>query len=262
MSDLLANRVALVTGGARGIGLAVARGMLREGARVVLADVDAATVEATGAELDREAPGRVLAVAADVTDEASTEGLADAAERAFGTVDVAVANAGILLLRHAVDTDVTAWRKVIDVNLTGAFITAKVFAKRMLAAGVPGRIIFTSSLFGVRGGVENSAYSATKWALLGITECMAAELGGAGITVNSVCPGQVDTEMMRQLAADRSALRGTTPEEEIGRLTAKVPMGRLADPAEIADVYVFLASHLARYVNGRSIVVDGGWLVG
>ncbi|MFM7718830.1 MAG: SDR family NAD(P)-dependent oxidoreductase [Actinomycetota bacterium] len=262
MSDLLANRIALVTGGARGIGLAVARGMLREGARVVLADVDAATVEATGVELEREAPGRVLAVTADVTDEASTEALADAAERAFGTVDVAVANAGILLLRHAVDTDVAAWRKVIDVNLTGAFITAKVFAKRMLAAGVPGRIIFTSSLFGVRGGVENSAYSATKWALLGITECMAAELGGSGITVNSVCPGQVDTEMMRQLAADRSALRGTTPEEEIGRLTAKVPMGRLADPAEIADVYVFLASHLARYVNGRSIVVDGGWLVG
>ena len=262
MPDLLANRTAVITGGARGIGLAVARAMLREGARVAIADVDAAGVAATAADLEREAPGRVHGIAADVTDEASTEALADAVEARFGTADVAVANAGILLLRHAVETEVAAWRKVIDVNLTGAFITAKVFARRMLRAGVPGRIIFTSSLFGVRGGVENSAYSATKWALLGITECMAAELGGAGITVNSVCPGQVDTEMMRQLAADRSALRGTTPEEEIGRLTAKIPMGRLADPAEIADTYVFLASDLARYVNGRSLVVDGGWLVG
>lgn len=262
MHDLLANRTAVITGGARGIGLAVAEAMIREGARVIVADVDAAAGAASASALESIAPDRAFAIAADVTDEASIEALADAAEERFGIVDIIVANAGIVHLRQALDTEIDDWRRVLDINLTGAFITAKVFAKRLVAAGAPGRIIFSSSMFGVRGGAENSAYSATKWGLIGLTECMAAELGPSGITVNAVCPGQVDTEMMRRFAEDRAELRGTSPAAETARLTERIPLGRFADPAEIADVYLFLASDLARYVNGRSIVADGGWLVG
>jgi NAD(P)-dependent dehydrogenase (short-subunit alcohol dehydrogenase family) len=259
---LLDGRTAVVTGGARGIGLAVGQALSREGANVVLADVDGPAAAASAAELDGVGPGRVVGIQADVTDESSTEALADAAAERFDAVDIAVANAGILLLQHAVETDIAAFRRVIDVNLTGAFITGKVFAKRMIATRTNGRIIFTSSLFGVRGGRENSAYSASKFGLVGITECMAAELGEHGITVNAVCPGQVDTDMMHQLARDRAALKGSTPEAEIERLTSRIAAGRLADPSEIADVYVFLASDLGRYVTAQALVADGGWLVG
>jgi NAD(P)-dependent dehydrogenase (short-subunit alcohol dehydrogenase family) len=259
---LLDTKTAVVTGGARGIGLAVGKALLREGANVVLADVDVAAASTAAADLEHSAPGRVAGLAVDVTDEASTEALLDTIQQRFGTVDIAVANAGILLLQHAVDIDVSAFRRLIDVNLTGAFITAKVFARQMVAAGGPGRIIFTSSLFGVRGGNENTAYSASKFAMVGMTQCMAAELGAYGITVNSVCPGQVETEMMHQLARDRAALKGSTPEAEIERLTSRIAAGRLADPAEIADVYVFLASDLGRYVTAQALVADGGWLVG
>jgi NAD(P)-dependent dehydrogenase (short-subunit alcohol dehydrogenase family) len=259
---LLDGRTAVVTGGARGIGLAVGKALLREGANVALADVDVVAASAAAEDLERSAFGRVAGLAVDVTDEASTEVLADAIQQRFGSVDIAVANAGILLLQHAVDTDVAAFRRLIDVNLTGAFITAKVFAKQMVAAKGTGRIIFTSSLFGVRGGIENTAYSASKFAMVGMTQCMAAELGPHGITVNSVCPGQVETEMMHRLAHDRAALKGSTPEVEIERLTARIAAGRLADPAEIADVYVFLASDLGRYVTAQALVADGGWLVG
>lgn len=259
---LLDAKTAVVTGGARGIGLAVGKALLREGANVVLADVDVTAAAAAAEGLGHSAPGRVAALAVDVTDEAATETLANAAQQRFGTVDIAVANAGILLLQHAVDTDVAAFRRLIDVNLTGAFITAKIFARQMVASKRPGRIIFTSSLFGVRGGIENTAYSASKFAMVGMTQCMAAELGAHDITVNSVCPGQVETEMMHQLARDRAALKGSTPEAEIDRLTSRIAVGRLADPTEIADVYVFLASDLGRYVTGQALVADGGWLVG
>lgn len=259
---LLDDKTAVVTGGARGIGLAVGKALFREGAHVVLADIDHESATRAAEDLDPAAPGRVIGLGVDVTDESSTEALADAVAARFGAADIAVANAGILLLQHAIDTDVAAFRRLIDVNLTGAFITAKVFAKRMVASGAPGRIIFTSSLFGVRGGAENTAYSASKFGMIGMTECMAAELGPHGITVNAVCPGQVETEMMHQLARDRAALKGSTPEAEIERLTTRIAAGRLADPAEIADVYVFLASDLGRYVTARSLVADGGWLVG
>jgi NAD(P)-dependent dehydrogenase (short-subunit alcohol dehydrogenase family) len=259
---LLEGKTAVITGGARGIGLAIGTAFAGEGANIVLADIDGDGARSSAEALAATNQGRVLGVEADVTDETSTERLADEAADRFGGVDIAVANAGVLLLQHAIDTDVAAFRRLIDVNLTGAFITAKVFAKRMVARSAGGRIIFTSSLFGVRGGAENTAYSASKFAIIGMTECMAAELGRDGITVNAVCPGQVDTDMMRQLANDRAAMKGTTPDVELGLLTSRIAAGRLGDPAEIADAYVFLASDLGRYVTGRELVVDGGWLVG
>ena len=252
---LLDGRSAFVTGGARGIGLAVARALRDQGARVTVADI---AVDALGAA---EAEG-LRAVLLDVTDQDATERAAEATEAAQGGIDIVVPNAGILVLRHATDLALADWRRVLDVNLTGAFITASVFARRMIAQGRGGRIILTSSLFGLRGGVENAAYSASKFGVLGLMQCLAAELAPHGILANAVCPGQVDTPMLDELFATRAALQQTSAASLRAGFAARIPLRRLGTQEEIADTFVYLASDLSRYVTGQSIVVDGGWQVG
>ncbi|MGC4026305.1 MAG: SDR family NAD(P)-dependent oxidoreductase [Mesorhizobium sp.] len=258
---LLEGRTAFITGGAQGIGLAVAEAFLRQGARVVVADIDTRSLEAARARLETLAPRRAELVTHDVTDLDATEALAD---RLFsdGGVDIVVPNAGILVLKHGIDTNLATWRRVLDVNLTGAFITATSFARRMVVASKPGRIIFTASLFGVRGGRENSAYSASKFGMIGLMQSLAAELAERGILVNCVCPGQIDTQMIQLLFNERAALQGISPEALKSALEARIPVGRLGPLEELAGTYVYLASDLARYVVGQSLVVDGGWQVG
>jgi len=255
---LLQGKVAFVTGGAQGIGLAVARAFIAQGARVMLADIAADTLAQTKAELGEAAAAHVL----DVTDEAATEAAADATLDAFGRIDIAVPNAGILLLAHGVDTPLDGFRRVVDVNLTGAFITAKVFAQRLIDQGEGGRIVLTSSLFGLRGGRENTAYSAAKFGVVGVMQCLAAELAEHDILVNCVCPGQMDTDMIRQLFRDRAEITGTTEAEVRGKLESRIPVGHLGPLDELAGTYVYLASDLSRYVTGQSITVDGGWQIG
>lgn len=258
MAKLLDGKVAFITGGAQGIGLAVARAMAAEGARVCVADVQAARTEAAAAALGDAALGLAL----DVTDEAATERAADAVASRFGRIDIAVPNAGILLLKHGVDMTTDEFRRVIDVNLTGAYITTRVVARRMMADDKGGRIIMTSSLFGLRGGRENVAYSASKFGMIGMMQSFAAELAPHGVLVNCVCPGQMDTDMIRQLFRDRAALRGVSAAEVEGALTSRIPVGHLGPMDHLAGTYVYLASGLSRYVTGQSIVVDGGWQVG
>lgn len=258
--DLLEGKTAFITGGAQGIGLAVAEAYLRHGAKVIAADVDPHSLESAQAHLDGVSAGRARTVRLDVTDEEATERCADACF-AEGGVDIVVPNAGILVLKHAIDTDLANWRRVIDVNLTGAFITATSFARRMVERRRPGRIIFTASLFGVRGGPENGAYSASKFGMIGLMQSMASELAAAGILVNSVCPGQIDTKMIQQLFQDRAVLRKVSPESLRADFEAKIPIGKLGPLDELAGAYVYLASDLARYVVGQSLVIDGGWQV-
>jgi NAD(P)-dependent dehydrogenase (short-subunit alcohol dehydrogenase family) len=258
---LLKGKTAFVTGGAQGIGLAVAETFLRHGARVVAADIDRAALDSARIRLSEIAVDRASVAELDVTNESATETIAG---RLFdgGGVDIVVANAGVLVLKHGVDMDLANWRRVLDINLTGAFITATAFAKKMVASARPGRIIFTSSLFGLRGGVENSAYSASKFGVVGLMQCLAAELAGKGILVNCVCPGQMDTPMIERLFAERAALRGTTVDAMRSALTAKIPVGALGHLDDLAGAYVYLASDLSRYVVGQALVVDGGWQVG
>ena len=193
----------------------------------------------------------------DVTSEASIEEAARRCSTRFGEPWAVVANAGILHLAPLIEIPLERWQQVIDVNLTGVFLTCKIFVRRMLAAGHGGRIIATSSLFGRRGGAGNSAYSASKFGVIGLVESLAAELAPHGILVNAVCPGQVDTELMRQVLASK-AVGGDEAESD---LVARIPLGRLASPSEIADCFLFLASPLSRYVTGQSLLVDGGWQV-
>jgi NAD(P)-dependent dehydrogenase (short-subunit alcohol dehydrogenase family) len=261
MTGLLDDRVAFVTGGARGIGLAVAERYAAEGARVMIGDIDAEAAEAAAAGL-RTAGGRIEATAVDVTDAASLERAEAACADELGPADVVVANAGILALHRVLDTSLEEWRRVLDVNLTGVFLTCRTFARAMVERGTAGRVIISSSLFGRRGGRENGAYSATKFGVIGLAESLAAELAPHGILVNAVCPGQVRTPMMVELIEGRAERTGVTPEAVEGELLARIPVGRMASTAEVADTFVYLASPLARYVTGQSIVVDGGMQVG
>jgi NAD(P)-dependent dehydrogenase (short-subunit alcohol dehydrogenase family) len=201
----------------------------------------------------RQSGLQIHATQVDVADEASVERAFDAAQERLGPVTAVVPNAGILRLAPAVDLSLEDFRRVLDVNLTGAFLTARVGARRMLLTSTSGTITFTASVAGVRGLPENAAYSAAKFGVIGVSQCMSLELAGAGIRVNSVCPGQVDTAMFH----DVSRQRNVTTEE----LLARVPMARLASVQEIADAFVWLASPMSSFVTGQTVVIDGGWTV-
>jgi NAD(P)-dependent dehydrogenase (short-subunit alcohol dehydrogenase family) len=182
-------------------------------------------------------------------------------QQRFGRLDIAVVNAGILALRPTVEMDLATWQRVIDVNLTGAFLTAKVCAAAMIAQGHGGRVIFTGSLMAQRGAAENCAYSASKFGVLGLMQTLAIELAPRGITVNAVNPGQIQTEMLDQLFTERAELRGKTAEELRAQTLQHIAVGRLGQPSEVADAYVFLASELSTYITGQSLSVEGGWML-
>ncbi|MCB1445871.1 MAG: SDR family oxidoreductase [Rhizobiaceae bacterium] len=260
-NSLLTGKTAFITGGAQGIGLAVAEAFLRQGAGVIVADIDGRSLDAARAQLDSVTPGKTEVVALDVADFDATERVADTLF-ANGGVDIVVPNAGILALKLGIETDIATWRRILDVNLTGAFITATSFARRMVAAGRPGRIIFTSSIFGLRGGRENSAYSASKFGMIGLMQCLAAELAGKGILVNCVCPGQIESHMLHALFDERARLQGVSASALREAFEARIPVGKLGTAEEVAASYVYLASDLGRYVAGQSLVTDGGWQVG
>jgi NAD(P)-dependent dehydrogenase (short-subunit alcohol dehydrogenase family) len=261
-TGLLSGQVAFITGAARGIGKAVAQRYLQEGSSVVLGDVDETALSTASEELAGTGGPHVSFAPVDVTSQASLEKALSLCLDRHGRVDIVVANAGILHLQNVIDTPLERWRRVIDVNLTGAFLTCQVFCRQLVKQGRGGRVILTSSLFGVRGGVENGAYSASKFGVIGLMQCLAAELAADNILVNAVCPGQVDTDMMRLLFRDRADLRGQSPHSVRLELESRVPLKRLASVDEVADVFVFLASELSRYMTGQSVVADGGWQVG
>jgi len=259
---LLDGKIALVTGGLGGIGRAVSRAMSLHGARVVIGDLDELASQGLAESLSGELGTEALGVGLDVTSRPSLEAAADIIEATFGVVNVIAVNAGILLSEHALDIAQPEWERVLQINLTGSFSTATVFAERLQNRGLPGSIIFTSSLFGLRGGRGNSAYSASKFGIIGLAQSMAADLAPHGIRVNSVCPGQIESDMMASLLQHRANEVGTSPAEERARFEEKVPLGRLGRASEVADGFVYLASDLSTYVTGHSLLIDGGWQVG
>ena len=255
---LLEGRVGVVTGAGRGIGAAVARRFAEHGATVVVADIDGGAASSTAASIAEATEALVESMELDVTDEHAVEAAIESIRSSHGRLDCAVANAGVVHLREVVNLEVADWRRVIDVNLTGAFLTVRAAARRMSR----GSIIVTSSLFGLRGGAGNGAYSASKFGLVGLTQSLAAEMASAGVRVNCICPGQIATSMLDEVVDGLSRIGNDEPAPSVEELASQIPSGRLGTPDDIADACLFLASDLSSYVTGQSLVVDGGWQVG
>ena len=244
----LDGQLAVITGGARGIGRATAELFLAAGARVVLLDRDGQAAAATASELGAHAS----AGAVDVADEAQVDAAFAAVLSAHGRIDVLVNNAGTALRRPTVELSVADWQKVVDVNLTGVFLCARAAARAMLPAG-RGSIVNMASIMGLSGGglYPNISYQATKGAVVNMTRALAVEWAPSGVRVNAVAPTWVDTEFIAQLKAQPDLM------ERIRQVT---PLGRMAQPEEIARAILFLASSAASMVTGHVLAVDGGFL--
>jgi NAD(P)-dependent dehydrogenase (short-subunit alcohol dehydrogenase family) len=251
---LLSGRRALVTGAARGIGLATARRFCEEGASVALSDV--LEVEGAASEL-AEMGHTAFAVAFDVADEQAVgAGVAEAYDR-LGGLDVLVANAGVVRFVPTLETSLDVWRQIIDVNLTGVFLCLRA-AGRIFREQGHGVLLATSSQAGLHGYRGEAAYCASKFGVVGLVEVMAKELAPHGVRVNCVAPGTVDTPMQELVVEEFASRAGGGLEAGRRALLDTIPFGRGSAPAEVADAFVYLASDLASYVSGATLVVDGG----
>lgn len=247
MNQRLAGKVALVTGGARGIGLAVARAFSREGAAVVIADINGDGAKDAAAQL-KQSGAQALAIAVDVADPASVQAMIAAISEAFGRLDILVNNAGVGGNTPFLETSLADWNRIIGINLTGAFLVAQACAREMVRVG-GGKIVNIASLSGQRGGDGRAAYGSAKAGLELLTKVMAVELAGHNINVNNIAPGAIETEMAK--FAHDQATRAA--------YNYLIPMTRYGTPEEIADAAIFLCSDESRYVHGHTLNVDGGF---
>jgi NAD(P)-dependent dehydrogenase (short-subunit alcohol dehydrogenase family) len=242
----LDGRVAVVTGGASGIGLASVRRMAAEGARIVVADIDPAGGEAAAKEVDG------LFVRTDVTSEDDVRALFDAAQDTYGSVDIAFNNAGISPPEDdsILTTDLDAWHRVQQVNLTSVFLCSKYAIERMRAAG-KGSVINTASFVAVLGSATSQiSYTASKGGVLALSRELGVQFARDGVRVNALCPGPVNTPLLKELFAK-------DPERAARRLV-HVPLGRFAEPEELAAAVAFLASDDASFITASTFLVDGG----
>jgi meso-butanediol dehydrogenase / (S,S)-butanediol dehydrogenase / diacetyl reductase len=244
---------AVVTGAGTGIGAAIARTLAAGGHRVAVTDLDLGAARETAGELDG------FATQLDVTDATSIRRAADEVEGALGPLEVWVSNAGVSTMAPFVDTTEDDWSLNLGVNAKGVFLCGQEAARRLIARGRGGAIVNTASMAGKRGAVPYlSAYVASKFAVVGLTQAMAYELAPHGIRVNCVCPGYVATGMQERELAWEAELRGITPEAVRHAYVADTPMGRLETPEDVAGVVAFLAGSEAGFVTGEAVAVNGG----
>ncbi len=244
----LQERVAIVTGGARGMGEATSRIFAAEGARVVIADV----LDREGEELAGELGSVALFRHHDVTEEESWRTLVADTRRRWGRIDVLVNNAGVVLFRTIVDTEKSEFEKVLSINLVGTFLGLKSVAPTMMEQR-RGAIINISSVDGLKGCNALGAYAASKWGVRGLTKVAAMELGPHGIRVNSIHPGGINTQMGNPMGS---------PEAEANLAYTGQPIQRIGAPEEVARTTLFLASDDASYICGAELAVDGGMTIG
>lgn len=244
----LKDKVAVVTGAAAGIGLACAEAFVREGAKVVLSDVNTERGEAAAEKLQAEG-GEAIFVACDVGDRKQVDELIQAAVAAFGSVDIAVANAGIVHACDFLDLQEEDFDRVLRVNLKGVFLTGQAAARQMAAQGRGGAIINMSSVNAVLAIPSITPYVVAKGGVNQLTKAMALSLVDKGIRVNGIGPGSIRTEVFAAVANDPEKMRG---------ILSRTPMGRVGETSEIASVAVFLASDDASYITGQTIYPDGG----
>jgi NAD(P)-dependent dehydrogenase (short-subunit alcohol dehydrogenase family) len=244
-------RICLVVGASRGIGAAVAAALAGEGHRVALLGRDAAALEKVAASL----PGPTLTVVADVTDPNAAEAAFGRIERDWGPVEVLVCSAGAGLAAPIVDTSDADWARMLDLNLTAPFRLIRRALPSMTEGGW-GRVVVIASVVAKRGEAQVAAYTASKHGVLGLVRAAAAELARTGVTVNAVCPGYVDTPMTEATVEALAARSGRSPDDARATLARRQPIGRLVDPAEVAEAVRFCVANAA--VTGQGINVDGG----
>lgn len=247
----LAGRRALVTGGAHGIGLACAQAFAREGADVVLVDIDAPGVEAAAKALAAETGRRCEGLACDISDAQAALAMVDRAAQAIGPLDILVNNAGILAPGDILTTTLEDFDRVLAVNLRAVFVIGQAVAKAMVAGGIKGAIINMSSINAVLAIPNQVPYVTSKGAINQLTKTMALGLAPHGIRVNAIGPGTIATDILKGVMKDEAAKKG---------VLARTPLKRFGEPDEIGRVAVFLASDDASYMTGQTIYPDGGRL--
>lgn len=241
----LLDKVAIITGGGRGIGEATAKKFAKEGAKVVIADINVEDIERTVSEIQAMG-GEAMGLTVDVTNTESVNKMIASTVEKYGKLDVLVNNAGITMDATLLKMTEDQWDKVIDVNLKGVYICGQAAAKVMVEQG-SGVILNASSVVGVYGNFGQTNYAATKWGVIGMTKTWAKELGKKGVRSNAVAPGFILTPMVKKM-----------PENVLDMMKDKAPLKRLGEPEDIANAYAFLASDEAKFITGAVLEVTGG----
>lgn len=256
---VLKDRVALVTGGGTGIGLAIALAFLREGAKVAIASRNPQHLK-EGVEAARAAGHECLALQMDVADPAHVRATVESVVRAYGRIDILVNNAGVSGRTPMNDPDDSRWHTILATILTGAYLCSKQALRVM--KGPNGRILNMSSVLGRFGVPGYAAYCTAKHGIIGFTKALALEVAARGITVNAICPTWVETAMTRQGIEETAAALGLSPEEFRKQAIEAVPIQRMVEPSEVADLAVYLASPAAAAITGQAISICGGATAG
>lgn len=242
----LEGKIAVVTGASRGLGKAIAIGLAKAGADVIVTDVlDTSETVREIKEIKRESIGLKV----DVSDKKDVDAMVKKIQNKFDKIDILVNNAGILLTGNAEDLDKEDWDKVLQINLTGQFLCAQAVGRQMIKQK-SGKIINISSIAGLFGYASSACYSASKAGVLSLTQTLAAEWGKHNINVNSICPGVFATDMTKDYLKDK---------EFMENIENNVPFKRYAKPEELIGTVIYLASKASDYVTGHSVVIDGGW---
>lgn len=250
----LKNKVALVTGGRRGIGRAIALSLAQHGAKVAVTDINLADCEKVGEEI-KSMGGEVICLELDVTKREQAEDVVKKIVEKFGSLDILINNAGIAEFSPFLDITDEQWERTININLRGQFICAQLAARQMKEQGNGGAIVNIASIAMGQQGIGFPAiahYCASKGGVAALTEALATELSPQyGIRINAIAPGVIETPMIDPIKSDEKGYKDTL---------SKIPLGRVGEPKEIAELAVFLASDSASYMTGSVVVADGGWL--
>jgi len=250
-ADLPTGKVAIVTGAAQGIGAACALALARAGAAVVVADLDGAAAQETAGRIAATSAAGATATQCDVADAAQCQALVEKAVKRFGRVDILVNGAAVVAMKPALDLTVADWARIFAVGVFGAFVASQAFASAVIAGGHGGAIVNISSITAHQSAHGRTAYAASKAALDSMTRSLALEWAAHGIRVNAVAPSHTATDRLKQAIGEGRLEHDT--------IVQRIPMGRFAEPSEIADAVVFLCSDQARFITGQVLAVDGGY---
>jgi 3-hydroxybutyrate dehydrogenase len=257
----LQDKVAVVTGAASGIGKEIARTFVREGAKVVIADLDPAAADAAAAELGE--PGKTtLGVAMNVTDEAQVDAGIDRAAEAFGGIDVLVSNAGIQIVAPLDQFEFARWKTLLAVHLDGAFLTTRAALRHMYRQGRGGSIIYMGSVHSKEASALKAPYVTAKHGLIGLAKVVAKEGAAHGVRANVICPGYVRTPLVDKQIPDQARNLGLTPDEVIKKVMLKDTVdGEFTTVEDVAELALFFASFGSNALTGQSLVVSHGWFM-